>query len=255
VFKSKRKLFIQISTITIILLLLAIGNKTSINLANAQTSPCDNGQIIGSSQILPVILIHGYAEPSNVWSTWEQLLGQNNIPFCTVSFHQSDDKCGSALSHAQDLAQIVQQVKSMTGQDKVNIVAHSKGGLDARVYLANTQTPNVANLVMIGTPNAGSPLADFFHSSDPCKPAVEDLRTDAADTTAKQNTNTNYYTIAGECLPFSPFISEPNDEFVGVSSVESLPYSTSLGNTFHCHTSLLNQDEFMETLPVLLGNR
>ena len=48
-----------------------------------------------------------------------------------------------------------------TGQDKVNIVGHSKGGLDARVYLADNITRNdVANLIMIGTPNAGSPIAD-----------------------------------------------------------------------------------------------
>lgn len=232
-------------------------NFKPFNIAIAQCSPCDNGPIMSSSSsnTLPVILIHRYAEPSNVWSTWEQLLRQNNVPFCTVSFHQSDDECGSAISHARDLAQIVQQVKSITGQDKVNIVSHSKGGLDARLYLANTQTPDVANLVMIGTPNAGSPLADNFHNSDPCKSAVEDLRTNAADTTAVQNTNTNYYTISGECLPFSIFIPEPNDEFVAVSSVESLPYATSLGNTFHFHTSLLNQDQFTETLSVLLGNR
>ena len=29
-----------------------------------------------------------------------------------------------------------------TGQDKVNIVGHSKGGLDARVYLADNITRN-----------------------------------------------------------------------------------------------------------------
>jgi triacylglycerol lipase len=252
--KNMKNILIIIPIILIISLSLAPDFK-SINLANAQTSPCGNGQIIGSSSPLPVILIHGYSEPSNVWSTWEQLLGQNHIPFCNVSFHQSDDECGSAISHARELAQIVQQVKDITGQNKVNIVAHSKGGLDARVYLADTNTQDVANLIMIGTPNAGSPLADVFHNNDPCKPAVEDLRTNAADTTARQNTNTNYYTIAGECLSFSPFILEPNDEFVGVSSVESLPYSTSLGNTFHCHTSLLNQDEYQETQPILLDNR
>ena len=190
---NKKSIFLIISIAIIISLSLTPCLKSFYNLANAQISPCDNGQIIGSSQALPVILIHGYAEPSDVWSAWEQLLGQNNIPFCTIFFHQSNnpsyDECGSAISHAQNLEQIVQQVKSMTGQGKVNIVAHSKGGLDARVYLANTQTPDVANLVMVGTPNAGSPLADIFHNNDPCKPAVEDLRTNAADTTARQNTN------------------------------------------------------------------
>jgi triacylglycerol esterase/lipase EstA (alpha/beta hydrolase family) len=58
---------------------------------------------------------------------------------------------------------------------QVNIVGHSKGGLDARVFLANNAFTNnkaVANLIMIGTPNAGSPIAQ---SSNICKPAVEDL--------------------------------------------------------------------------------
>ena len=56
-----------------------------------------------------------------------------------------------------------------TGQDKVNIVGHSKGGLDARVFLAHNITrDDVANLIMIGTPNAGSPLADLVvHSFSP----------------------------------------------------------------------------------------
>ena len=37
-----------------------------------------------------------------------------------------------------------------TGQNQVNIVGFSKGGLDARVYLANDlANDNVANLIMI----------------------------------------------------------------------------------------------------------
>lgn len=53
----------------------------------------------------------------------------------------------------------------MTGQDQVNIVGHSKGGLDARLDLTNNFSSNVvANLIMIGTPNAGDPLADLYHA-------------------------------------------------------------------------------------------
>ena len=43
--------------------------------------------------------------------------------------------------------------------EKVNIVAHSKGGLDARWYIAHGGANKVANLIMIGTPNSGSPAA------------------------------------------------------------------------------------------------
>jgi hypothetical protein len=65
--------------------------------------------------------------------------------------------------------------------------------------LANN-TKDVANLVMIGTPNAGSPLAE---SCEVGTPAVYDLRPGAAATEVKMNPNTKYYTIAGEWDPKS----------------------------------------------------
>ena len=82
---------------------------------------------------------------------------------------------------------------------------------------------DVANLIMIGTPNAGDPLANLFHTSDRCKPAVFDLEIGAPDTMASKNTHTNYYTIAGECLPFL-----------------ELPF----------HTALLFQNLMMEYTPI-----
>ncbi|MFL6408395.1 MAG: esterase/lipase family protein, partial [Nitrososphaeraceae archaeon] len=98
---------------------------------------------------------------------------------------------------------MVEDFKTNTGSEKINIVAHSKGGLDARVYLANNLlNDDVANLIMIGTPNAGSPLADRFSDSDPCKPAVFDLMTTAPATRVPNNPNTMYYTIAGDWVPY-----------------------------------------------------
>ena len=118
----------------------------------------------------------------------------------------------------------------------MNIIGHSKGGLDARVYLANN-TNDVANLIMIGTPNAGSPLAELSNMG---APAVYDLRPGAAATEVKMNPNTKYYTIAGDWNPESEncqltlFLSceqsgfsslpIPNDGMVSVSSVESRDY-------------------------------
>jgi triacylglycerol esterase/lipase EstA (alpha/beta hydrolase family) len=52
-------------------------------------------------------------------------------------------------------------------------VGHSKGGLDARIFLDITDTKDVAILIMIGTPNVGSPAAE---TNDACAPAVFDLR-------------------------------------------------------------------------------
>jgi triacylglycerol lipase len=103
-------------------------------------------------------LIHGYLSDAAVWNKWQDLLKKDGIPAFPITFQQSDDKCGSTAEHAKELSKKIGEIKSETGQNRVNIVGHSKGGLDARVYLAN-RTPHVANLIMIGTPNAGSPLA------------------------------------------------------------------------------------------------
>ncbi|MGZ5548161.1 MAG: esterase/lipase family protein [Nitrososphaeraceae archaeon] len=204
----------------------------------------------------PVLLIHGYMADASVWNKWVELLKKDGIPTYPITFKQSDDKCGSAAEHAKELSKIIGQIKDETGQNKVNIVGHSKGGLDARVYLAN-DTKDVANLVMIGTPNAGSPLAQ---SSEVCTPAVYDLRPGAAATEVKMNPNTKYYTIAGEWDPklgncqlslFAPMeqsgsstLPKPNDGVVPLSSVESQEDFINLGHSKSCHTNLMSDYEY-----------
>src|SRR5918994_3380745 len=203
--------------------------QSNANNTNANTA-------VNSTTKLPVLLIHGYMEDAIVWNKWIDLLKKDGISAYPITFKQSDDKCGSAADHAKELSNIIGQIKKETGQNKVNIVGHSKGGLDARVYLANN-TQDVANLIMIGTPNAGSPLAQ---TSEIGAPAVYDLRPGAAATKVKMNPNTKYYTIAGEWNPPSEncqltlFLSceqsgfsslpIPNDGMVSVSSVESQDY-------------------------------
>ena len=228
---------------------------------------------IANGSTLPVILIHGYFEDGRVWNRWEQLLNADNITYTVVTFEpplftfsmESYDACGSAPDHAIQLNAIVQEMKRMTGKEQVNIVSHSKGGLDARLYLANSGISDVANLIMIGTPNAGSPLA---FSNNLCSPAVFDIRPGALATTAARNQHTNYHTIAGDwdlANPCSFFafnilghnflISSGllNDGIVPINSVESEPYFNNLGHTSHCHQDLLSDEEYQLALPILLG--
>ncbi len=123
--------------------------------------------------------------------------------------------------------------------------------MDARVYLAGG-TDDVANLIMIGTPNDGSPLAEF---SDICGPAVYDLRRGASATQAEQNPNTNYYTISGNWLSNvggNWYIPGPDDGWVAVASVES-EYFQSLGQTSHYHNDLLEEEEYNLALDRLDG--
>jgi pimeloyl-ACP methyl ester carboxylesterase len=165
---------------------------------------------------LPVLLIHGYYEGPEVWEAWLNELQDDGITAEAVEF-EFDDQCGTSASHAQELVDIVNRFKDDTQADKINIVAHSKGGLDARLYLANDLTnTDIANLIMIGTPNHGSPLVWGVSLINPftvpplmlpiverffCLPAASDLRPGSDATLSVKNTNTKYYTIAGSWRP------------------------------------------------------
>ena len=229
-----------------ILLLIYIGSFASLP-ANGQLQTLEK-------KPTPVLLIHGYAEDAAIWKKWEDLLKRDNVPFYTITFKDSDDKCGSALEHAKELEKRIQDIKQQTGTDKINIVGHSKGGLDARVYLA-TGTGDIANLIMIGTPNAGSPAAEI---SNVCKPAIDDLRPGANATRAEMNPNTKYYTIAGDWLPLvqgNPTIPGHDDGLVPVDSVKSEGYFQSLGTTEHAHAELLSEKEYDLSKDILLGKK
>ena len=213
------------------------------------------GQQQSEKQLLPVLLIHGYVEDAAVWKKWEDMLRKDGIQFFTVTFKDSDDKCGSAEQHAKELEKRVQDIKQQSGAQKINIVGHSKGGLDARVFLDITDTTDVANLIMIGTPNAGSPAAE---TNDACAPAIFDFRPGANATRAEMNPNIKYYTITGDWLPAvqgNPAIPGHDDGLVPVESVETEGYFQSLGRTEHGHAELLQEQEYNMAKDVLLGKR
>jgi pimeloyl-ACP methyl ester carboxylesterase len=253
--------------VAIIISLISSGS--FISLSNGQSLPQTNNSTTGSvNKPLPVLLIHGYASDVSLWKKWEDLLKKDGIPFYPITFYKSDDKCGSAADHAKELNTQVQQIlqnKSTGSKQQVNIVGHSKGGLDARVFLANSTYTNnkaVANLIMIGTPNAGSPIAQ---TSNICEPAMEDLKPGAADTKVGMNPTVKYYTIGGDWNPslilncpqllggigYSQ-LPKPNDGLVPLSSLESQGYFHNLGHTQNCHSNLLSDKEYALAKPILV---
>lgn len=64
-------------------------------------------------------------------------------------------KTESISTYAKRLKDIIDVVKERAGRNKVNIVAHSMGGLVARDYIRQFGSNSVHKLIMIGTPNHG----------------------------------------------------------------------------------------------------
>ncbi len=95
---------------------------------------------------------------------------------------------------ARELHNVIEAICQATGATGVDVVAHSKGALDTRKYLMEADE-KVDHVVMIGTPNAGTLLADVEllireKLGRPMKPPIKDpevkvtlnqLRVDRAD--------------------------------------------------------------------------
>jgi pimeloyl-ACP methyl ester carboxylesterase len=239
-----------IIAIAIAVAAIAIGVAASASLVNRPPEVSTGGGN-PSSQVL---LVHGLGEDASMWKKWEELLTNDGIQYHTITFQESDDKCGTALSHAVELGKRVDEILSNNPSGQVNIVGHSKGGIDARVYLANG-TLSVANLIMIGTPNNGTPMAE---RTSLCAPAVWDTLPEANATKVGMNPNTRYYTIAGDWakeVGGNPTIPGPDDGLVPLSSAESGGNFQSLGRTEHAHLELLGEEEYNLAREVLLGRR
>ena len=235
--------------IAIAVIAIAIGVAAFASMANRPPETSTAGGIR-----LPVLLVHGLAEDASIWNKWEELLTNDGISYHTITFQESDDKCGTALAHAVELGKRVDEILGSNPSGQVNIVGHSKGGIDARVYLANG-TQSVANLIMIGTPNQGTPIAE---RTSLCAPAVWDVLPEANATKVGSNPNTRYYTIAGDWakeVGGNPLIPGPDDGLVPVSSAESGGNFQSLGRTEHAHLELLGEEEYNLARDVLLGRR
>ncbi len=69
------------------------------------------------------------------------------------------DSFNDSYTRGAQLLAYVQSVLSQTGAAKVNLIAHSQGGLDAR-WVAHAAPDSIAALVTIATPHQGTPVAD-----------------------------------------------------------------------------------------------
>lgn len=94
--------------IVVIAIEILVSNGLFVSLATAQED----------ENVIPVLLVHGYYEDASIWETWEEFLEEDNIPFYTITFQQSDDKCGSAIEHASELNNMIQEILILPTMNK-----------------------------------------------------------------------------------------------------------------------------------------
>lgn len=109
----------------------------------------------------PILLIHGTG-----FRDWKRLGYWGRIPAALEAegarvFYGEQDAWGSVAHNAQRLRGSLDRALSLTGCEKVNIIAHSKGGIEAR-YLASAlqYADRIASITTISSPHHGSRTMD-----------------------------------------------------------------------------------------------
>lgn len=103
----------------------------------------------------PVVLIHGTISSKTVWQNLVTALREDGFVVFAPDYgrHGTED----ILQSAADIAAYIDQVLAATGAAKVDIVAHSQGGLLAR-YLINRRDfdTKVHHLITLSAPHHGT---------------------------------------------------------------------------------------------------
>ncbi len=113
----------------------------------------------------PLLMVHGVFfrdfKPAflNYWGRISDELIRNGA----VIFFGNQQSAASVEECGKELAQRIREIVEQTGCEKVNIIAHSKGGLDSRAAIARYGVEDmVASLTTINTPHRGCEFADYL---------------------------------------------------------------------------------------------
>ncbi|MEE4604784.1 MAG: alpha/beta fold hydrolase, partial [Desulfobacteraceae bacterium] len=111
-----------------------------------------------------VVLIHGLDDPGDVWQSLAPELVKEDLNVWLMQYPNDQPIVESSQLFFEELKELKQH-----GIPRISIVAHSMGGLVSREMLTNPEigyhryvtdglVPQVAALIMVGTPNHGSQL-------------------------------------------------------------------------------------------------
>jgi pimeloyl-ACP methyl ester carboxylesterase len=221
----------------------------------------------------PVVLVHG------AWSHWKQFETWQNIFTTTHSYDWkafpvgeninkgiintgrdplSSEETNSTPQNAESLKSYVRYAQEDRNAWHVDIVAHSIGGLIARYYInklmpdnALDGRPTVSHLLMLGTPNLGTPCADVmdfaFEATGKSPRVVREMRQDSVAEFNRSNPYTKgvkFSALAGNSLPVTCKTIVPNDGFVPVPS--ALWTIKDTAQTSEIHTDLTGTKVFSD---------
>ncbi len=151
-------LFGMIPVINIVFLFLII-RKTQIEakyeIKHDEIEQSRKGQNICKTKY-PILLVHGvFFRDRKLFNYWGRIPAALELNGATV-YYGKQQSALCVKDSAAELSQRIKEIIAETGCEKLNIIAHSKGGLDSRYAVSQLDCGQyIASLTTVNTPHRG----------------------------------------------------------------------------------------------------
>jgi triacylglycerol lipase len=172
----------------------------------------------------PILLVHGvFFRDSKYFNYWGRVPDEL-IKNGAVIYYGNHQSALSVDESAEELASRIREIIFETGAEKLNVIAHSKGGLDCRKAISNCDIGKyVASLTTINTPHRGCQFADYLLNK--ASPNVKNKIANTYNTALKKfgDVNPDFLAAVGD-LQASRAFQDNEELFSGI-------YCQSIGST------------------------
>ncbi|WP_064092923.1 esterase/lipase family protein [Rossellomorea aquimaris] len=142
-------------------------NEKFFKPANEEVTPGEwfTGEVEGdvTPNSYPILFVHGINTSSKTWlldNNMDDKANEHGFETAFIELYPDEDMWKNGLLLAEKLKEIYDYF-----QEKIVIVAHSKGGVDIQAALVHFgATPYVLRVITLSTPHNGSELADLAFS-------------------------------------------------------------------------------------------
>ena len=116
----------------------------------------------------PILFVHGvFFRDTKYFNYWGRIPGELEANGAVI-FYGNHQSASSVADSAAELKSRIIEILAETGAEKLNIIAHSKGGLDCRYAISKLGiSDKVASLTTINTPHNGCLVADYLLNKIP----------------------------------------------------------------------------------------